>query len=215
STLHASAQFLLPGWVRARGLSMSLTVFFGSMALGAVAWGAVASRIGLSLALTVAAVGLLVGATTALRYRLPHGEGPNLSPSKHWPAPHIADSASEGVADGDSGGGRGELGPVLTMIEYRVVDDARQAFLHAAGEMQRIRRRDGALAWQLYEDIAERGRFIETITNRTWADHLRMHDRVTTDDRNIEDSLRRHHSGDGPPRVTHLIANRKERAAGQ
>lgn len=197
STLNASAHFLLPAWVRARGLSVSLAVFFGSMALGAIAWGALAGRVGLPVALTVAAAGLVLGAASALRFHLPRGEGPNLSPSKHWPAPHVPDTAPDA-----------ERGPVMVTVEYHITDQTRDAFLRAAREMRRIRLRDGALTWELYEDPAARGRFVETFVNRNWSDHLRMHERVTNDDLGAEASLRRHHSGDEPPRVTHLVSSR-------
>ena len=43
STMNASLQLFLPQWVRARGLSVYLTVLFGSQAVGAVVWGVVAA----------------------------------------------------------------------------------------------------------------------------------------------------------------------------
>ena len=39
STMNASLQLFLPEWVRGRGLSVYLTVLFGSQAIGAVVWG--------------------------------------------------------------------------------------------------------------------------------------------------------------------------------
>ena len=42
-----SAQTALPDWVRARGLSVFLTVFFGSMAAGSLVWGQVAASLSL------------------------------------------------------------------------------------------------------------------------------------------------------------------------
>jgi len=38
ASLNVSAQVALPDWVRARGLSIFVTIFFGSMALGSVVW---------------------------------------------------------------------------------------------------------------------------------------------------------------------------------
>ncbi|MHB1402505.1 MAG: MFS transporter [Thiobacillus sp.] len=47
SSLQISAQTALPNWVRARGLSLYLTVFFGAMALGSVVWGKLEGRPGI------------------------------------------------------------------------------------------------------------------------------------------------------------------------
>jgi hypothetical protein len=39
SNLNVSAQFALPEWVRARGLALYVTAFFGALALGSALWG--------------------------------------------------------------------------------------------------------------------------------------------------------------------------------
>ena len=39
STFNVASQEALPGWVRARGLAMYLTVFMGGVAIGSAAWG--------------------------------------------------------------------------------------------------------------------------------------------------------------------------------
>ena len=52
--------------------------------------------------------------------------------------------------------------------------------------MRRIRRRDGAIRWGLFEDAATPGRYIETFVVESWAEHLRQHERVTISDRETE-----------------------------
>src|SRR5215204_3004167 len=49
SSFNVSAQTVVPEWVRARALALYLLVFFGSLAAGAAAWGALAERVGLGL----------------------------------------------------------------------------------------------------------------------------------------------------------------------
>ena len=44
SSLNASAQVALPGWVRARGMATYLLVFQGGQALGSVVWGLLATQ---------------------------------------------------------------------------------------------------------------------------------------------------------------------------
>lgn len=74
SLINATAQLSLPDWVRARGMALLLSAFFGSLALGSLAWGQVASLFGLTTALGAAALGA-VAAGLAVR-RFPLAEAP-------------------------------------------------------------------------------------------------------------------------------------------
>jgi MFS family permease len=65
TTLTVTAQLSLPRWVQARGLAMYLVVLIGAQALGALVWGLVASRFGLTASLTTAAI-LLVGTAVSV-----------------------------------------------------------------------------------------------------------------------------------------------------
>jgi predicted MFS family arabinose efflux permease len=60
STLNIAAQRALPDWVRARGLSIHILIFNGSMGFGGWVWGQVAERYGLSEALLASGFGLLL-----------------------------------------------------------------------------------------------------------------------------------------------------------
>jgi MFS family permease len=70
ATLNVSAQTMCPGWLRARALSMYLLVLQGGMALGSAIWGAIGESWGISTALSIAALTLVAGLTTARHYRL-------------------------------------------------------------------------------------------------------------------------------------------------
>ena len=74
TTLNAAAQLTLPRWVRARGLSVYLLVATGSQAIGAYAWGALATRAGLDVALlgSAAALGVVVLSVAVLPLRPCH-----------------------------------------------------------------------------------------------------------------------------------------------
>jgi MFS family permease len=61
SNLNVSAQVALPEWVRARGLSVFITVFFGSMTLGSLLWGQMAGLFGIPAALLTAAAAAVLG----------------------------------------------------------------------------------------------------------------------------------------------------------
>jgi MFS family permease len=68
--LNVAAQTMSPPNLRARALSMYLLVLQGGMAVGSGIWGAIASRWGVSSALTVAAVTLVMGLASVRRHRI-------------------------------------------------------------------------------------------------------------------------------------------------
>jgi transmembrane secretion effector len=82
----------------------------------------------------------------------------------------------------------------------------RAAFLQAIGRLSRIRKRDGAARWGVFEDAAEPGIYLEAFIVESWLEHLRQHARVTVADRAAEDAVGRFHRGPGRPRVRHFLA---------
>lgn len=70
SVLYVSAQLALPDWVRGRGLSIFLTVIFGSITLGSALWGLIAAKFGLEAALFTAAAGALLMIPLSWRWKL-------------------------------------------------------------------------------------------------------------------------------------------------
>ena len=98
--------------------------------------------------------------------------------------------------------------PVLITIEYRVPHADRSAFLVAIAKFASIRRRDGAYDWDVYEDAADPGRFVEAYLVDSWMEHLRQHERVTMADKVVEGSIRRFQV-QGEPVVTHWLSQRR------
>jgi MFS family permease len=194
TTLSSSAQLLLPAWVRARALSLYLLVFFGGMAAGSVLWGAVAGPLGVPRALVASAVWLVVGLAAGLRLRLPAGPPPDVEP-----AHHVSEAPTVPAADY-------ARGPVLVTVEYRVPADRAADFRAAAGPLRAVRLRDGAVHWDLFQDVEDAERLVEVFLVESWVDHLRQHERVTDEDWADLAAARALHTGDRPPRVTHLVA---------
>jgi hypothetical protein len=193
STLNVSAQVALPEWVRARGLALFMTVYFGAHTAGSALWGQVAALWGLPLAHVIAAAGALLTIPLAWRWRLQAGADIDLTPSMHWPAPIVSHDVAE------------DRGPVLVTVEYRIDPKTRDIFLAALDRLGNERRRDGAYAWGVFEDAAEPGRFVETFLVESWLEHLRQHARVTNADRLLQSEIQRCNL-EGPPKVTHMIA---------
>jgi MFS family permease len=193
ASLNVSAQTVTPSWVRARVMAVYLLVFFGGLAAGSAVWGFVAARAGVSSALMVAAIGLVSGPLVTWRFRLAGNANLSLTPSMHWPEPvMMIDTAPS-------------QGPAITVVEYRIDPRSAEHFLESMKEMKRIRLRDGAIRWNLSRDTSDPQRYLETFVNESWADHLRQHERVNAEDREVEQRAQAFHLGPDPPKTTHLI----------
>lgn len=203
STCNTGIQLSVPSWVRARALGVYITVWGGAMAGGAAFWGWVGEHWGIHTAFAAAAVGMLLtlAATARLRIQALH-EPLDLTP--HRLQPHSPESIHPGE------------GPILTVLEYRVTELQKAAFKEAMREVRRIRIRDGAVRWSLFQDLApiEPGllRFSESFLSSTWGEHLRQHHRATVEDRAI---FRQAYAlGAEPrPRIRHLLAAWEERGS--
>ena len=198
ASLNVSAQIALPEWVRGRGLAVYVTVMFGALTIGSAIWGELAAMVGLTTALLIAAVGAIIAIPLTRAWKVQTGAVDDLSPSMHWPAPITTSSIEP------------DRGPVLVTVEYHIEPKNREPFLQALGRSARVRRRDGAYDWGIFEDPAKEGRFIETFLTDSWLDHLRQHQRVTKADRIMEQVVRRFQVGDGP-KTTHLIGAQPRR----
>jgi MFS family permease/quinol monooxygenase YgiN len=192
ATLNVSAQTALPNWVRARGLAMYVSVFFGTMTIGSVLWGKLADVAGLSLTHLVAAAGALLAIPLSMRWRLQGGTELDLTPSMHWPAPVVSQSVES------------DAGPVMVTVEYRINPKDRDDFLQAMEAIAAERQRDGAYAWDIFQDTADDSRFVETFFLNSWLEHLRQHQRVTHADVAAEKLVQRYLLE--ASKVTHFIA---------
>ncbi len=192
STVNATLQTFLPGWVRARGLAFYVIVLFGSQALGAAIWGVVAGQVGLTATFVGAAI-VMLGATLAgRRWRLPDVSGLDRTPSVSWSE---ATLAFEPDAD---------AGPVLVTAAYSVPSANSVAFVAAMEDLERSRRRTGASDWQLYRDGADPQQFLELFEVPSWDTHLRQHGgRLTGADAAIEG--RADELASGPADVHHYF----------
>lgn len=192
ATINVSAQIALPNWVRGRGLAMYMTLLAGSITIGSAVWGEVAAISGLPVAHFAAAAGVLVAIPLTWRWKLQAREELDLTPSLQWPAPILSHAV------------KGNDGPVLVTIEYRIADDQhRDPFLAAMNGLQHERLRDGAYQWGIFEDTAERGKFVETFLVESWEEHLRQHERVTNSDVVLQESINALLRG--APTITHFI----------
>lgn len=193
STLNVAAHLASPGWVKARALAVYLLVFQGAMASGSILWGTLATSTSVATTLGIAAVGQVIALLLAFRWRLPQEANTDMAPSNHWAEPVISVPTA------------GDRGPVLIEIEY-AVDPSRLAdFVAELRRFRSVRQRDGAIRWDVWQDIAKPGGVIESFVVESWIEHQRQHARVTKADQLDQELLLHFHLGQQPPVVRHLL----------
>lgn len=194
SSLQVAAQISVPAWVRGRALSLYLMIFSAGMTLGSLLWGWLAAQASIPAALLASAAGAVLAALAVRGFSLGAREAPDLAPSYHWPHPPFAEEPDK------------DRGPVLVTIEYEIALNQQEAFLDAIQSLGIMRRRDGAFAWGIFEDVAKPGHYIEIFQVDSWLDHLRQHARVTREDQHIQETIHRFTSAAQRPRFLILPA---------
>ena len=195
---NLSAQTALPAWVRARGLSIFLMAFFGSMTAGSLMWGQGAGHLGVPTAMVMS--GVVLAALTMVTRKIPLGsaETMDLSPSMHWPAPTLI--LDEGEQD--------ETGPVMITIEYSVDKQHAKTFKTLMRALRAERYRDGAYDWGLHRSSEDTDVWLEWFLVGSWKEHLRQHQRVSKEDQKLQVQIRDLTQSSDAPRVRHWIAPR-------
>ncbi len=194
SGFNTAAQTVLPSWVRARGMSLYVLVFFGGTTVGSILWGVVAGRVGLPGALAAAGAVVVLGVVVGGRFRIRETEGLDLSPTRHWPAPILSEEVEH------------DRGPVLVTVDYHVAAGRHQAFEAAMADVGRRRRRSGAYYWDLFADSSDPDRYVELFLVQSWAEHLRQHARVTALDQAAEARAEDYLAPGTRPLIRHHLA---------
>ena len=196
SALQVSAQLTLPEWVRARGLAAFVVVLMGGMALGSILWGQVATRIGIPVALTAAAIGMALAVVLTWRFKLGDHQVLDFTPTMDWPLPLLAETPEPDV-------------PVLVTITYHIQLNKRAEFVAAMQDVRQMRRRNGAYFWQLFHDSEDPSRFIECFMDESWVEHLRQHERASVADQEVRRIAKRYLVSGTTTRSSHYLADRE------
>lgn len=191
NSLSVSAQLGLPGWVRARGMSMFQMAIMGASATGAAIWGQVATLASVQTSLLIAAATGVLSILIVNRLMIDNTVEEDLTPSQKFKVP-VVDTPPVS-------------GQVLSTIEYRINPARADEFRELMQMSRRSRLRHGALSWELLRDVADAGRFIEQIVDASWSEHLRRFERVTATDAELRDRKLAFHIGDSPPIVIRCV----------
>lgn len=195
STFNVSVQMSSPRWVVARALAIYQTVTFGGMAIGSWIWGHVAHWLGLSEAIVLSGIGVLLTALLGVWWRIGELGKADLSPARLPDLEVDLDLRS---------------GPIVVEVEYKIAPELAMEFLALMNERRRIRQRNGARGWSLTQDLSDPERWVERYSNATWGEYLRQRARTTIADLKLHQQLLACHRGEAPPRLRRML----ERPAG-
>jgi MFS family permease len=194
SSLNIAVQRVLPAWIRGRGLAVFMLTFQFGLAGGAAVWGAAATRFGVTRTLTAAAAVMVATTVLAPLFRLGAVDLVDTRPA-YRPEPH----ATVPVDPDD--------GPVLIITEYVVPAQRLPDFTAAVRRLRRVRRREGALHWALFEDVERDGVHVENYVMTSWVEHQRQAQRRTGTDQQAIDDVAAQHQDAEPPRSRYLVGH--------
>lgn len=177
STVMTMLQIVLPAWIRGRGIAIYLLALQGSFAIGALVWGAIAQQAGLDTTLYIAAAAMGASALLTWPLSLRNYMGYATEPGQLAFEPITATS----VYDDD--------GPILVTARWQIPHDSRKPFIAAMRPVRQSLKRQGALTWQLAEDIGNPESMLESFTVATWSEYQRLPERSTIADEQIEREL--------------------------
>jgi MFS family permease len=196
SGINIAIQVSVPSWVKARAFGAYQMAWGGAIALASAFWGVVAERLGLPAGFALSALGMVLVLLIIGRMRLPaFDEEQDISP--HTDTPH-----SDTTIPLDAG-------PILVQLEYRIPKENEAPFREAMQEVRKLRLRDGAMRWALFQEPIETSedvlRFVECYLSSSMGEHLRQHHRNTNADREILAKAFRLDPS-GRPMARHLVA---------
>jgi MFS family permease len=176
SVAGGAAQLAAPAWVRSRALAIYQLGFNFAIGLGTLFWGWLGTRFGLQATMLAAAGTGLLLAVLARRFDIDREPAAAPPDQAALPAPEAVDPDLVAVVPS-------ARGHVMESQRYRIDAAQREAFLAVMAELRDVRGRAGAIAWQLYEDVAHADEWLEVWEVENWSDHLREASRMGEPDR--------------------------------
>ena len=187
-----------PKWIGARVLSVYLLVLNGGLVVGSLIWGAVANTFGIPITLSIASLAL--GATIIARRRYSSRllDDLDFTPaSDHWSLPPQSSIDPSQVEN-----------HALITIEYNKIDPKlSDEFQRNVHELGRLLKSEGMAYWELFQDPADSSHYIEIRIADTWTDHLRQHEYVTKNVKDMENRIRELIKDSPDPIISHYVGN--------
>jgi hypothetical protein len=197
SELWVVAQQAMPGWTRGRLNAAHLMVSQGGIAVGGLAWGALAAFTGFEYTLLIATLLVCFNLAIAGPLSIDFIKSLDVEPAGPQQAPAFAKAL-----DLDDG-------PIAEVVEIAVDQADRSQFLELARDLRLAYLRNGASSVRLCESLADRSVFrLETVAT-TWHEYLLLNRRLTKTEREILDQLLQLHSGKEAQIYHYLLTTRE------
>lgn len=193
SGVGVSVQLASPRWVVGRTISIYYALIDGGIAAGSWVWGTVSQNHSLTLALEGSAGALLLVAAVGVLFPLRERRESEPDPLEEFDAPAVALNLKP------------RSGPIVVKVEYLVAEKNLEAFLDLMRQRRHVHSRVGARHWTLQRNLQKPMQWTEIFHTPTWTDYLRLNHRLTTEDKQLDDSILQLHAGELPPLVTLLI----------
>ncbi|MEZ5737254.1 MAG: MFS transporter [Novosphingobium sp.] len=173
--LNVTVQLSAPRWVTARALSLFSSAITAGIGFGAWAWGSFASHYGVALALIASGIACALTALLGFPFRLPGEEEENNDLVDIGHEPQVAMPLTL------------RSGPIVVEVEYDVDPAKAREFYDVMMKMQRVRKRLGGFDWSIARDVADPAIWTERYHCPTWGDYLRMRDRYSQTDFDVQE----------------------------
>ena len=185
-----------PRWIGARVLAVYLLVLNGGLVVGSLVWGTLANISGIPITLSVASLALAATLIARKRYSSTLLDDLDFTPvSDHWSLPPQS-SIDPSQVDNHA----------LITIEYNKIDPKlSDEFQRNVHELGRMLKSEGMAYWELFQDPADKGHYIEIRIADTWTDHMRQHEYVTKNVQDMENRIRELIKDSPQPIISHFI----------
>jgi MFS family permease len=199
SELWVAGQMAMPNWARGRMNATIIMFSQGAMALGAIVWGLLASTIGISPTLELAAALLFGSLFLSIPLSINFVSELDFAPAPvtgfshkliHIPRPHD--------------------GPISITYEFEVDRTRGSEFIHVIRQLRLIHLRNGAYSWRLHEDLERANVYRIEMMMPSWTEHLLQKERYTKTERDVLVKAAALHVGPNPPvERVYLCVNRE------
>ncbi len=196
--INVSVQMSAPRWVTARALSLYTSALTAGIGFGAWGWGEFAAHWNVAIAFVASGVAVMATALLGFFFRLANDDEVDNSQVDIGYEPEVALGLTM------------RSGPIVVEVEYDVDPEQARDFYGVMVRLQRARNRIGAFDWSISRDVANPAIWVERYHCPTWGDYLRMRDRYTQSEfelQELADSFNR--TGHG-----HRVRRRLERPFG-
>jgi MFS family permease len=193
SQFNISVQIASPRWVSGRILAAFQAAVTGGIAVGSWIWGGLAEHYGISAALLISGVLLVLSPLVTYILRMPELANPNDTTAVVLNDPEVRLPLTH------------RSGPIIVEIEYEIDPAEARDFYLIMLEVQVGRQRNGAYGWTLARDLGNERLWIERFGCPTWLDYLHQRSRSTHSERRWQQAAVSFHRGMEPLRVRRTL----------